>query len=221
MRFFSIFYSQVNPDLVTTAAIPAADDVSAWTVAPSSAPVASAPVTPKTPLPSGTPNLAISPASLSFGNVATNTSVLKTFTLTNTGDALLTFSSAGFAGTSAYSQDSSTCAATPAAGATCSVTVRYAPTAGGEALESFNLVSDAPNSPATVALSSVAYNPVSFKDLTTGAGVLPAGVLNKTYPPYDFGGLLDVSNEASFDKSMVTWSQPSGLPEGMTFDIVY
>jgi hypothetical protein len=91
--------------------------------------------------------------------------------------------------------------------------VRFAPTAVGEALDTYNLVSDAPGSPHTIALSSVAYNPVSLNKEG-----LPAAFINTDYVPFEFGRLLDVSNELSPDRSKATWDAPLGLPEGMQLD---
>jgi hypothetical protein len=203
--------SLISASLITQAAIPAADDFGAWALAPDT--LAEATVVAPPPATVGTPALDVSPASLTFGNVATNTSKLKTFVLTNTGDGLLTFSSAGLTGNTAYSQESSTCAGTLVPAASCSVTVRFAPTVIGEALESYDLVSDAPNSPQTIALSSLAFNPVSLT-----AGALPGALLNELYGPFEFSSFLAVSNEASPDKSLAVWGEPAGIPAGMSFD---
>lgn len=203
--------SLVGADLVTEESIPAADDTFAWSVPPGT--LAAAEAVPESPVVSGAPALEVSFASLTFDRVATNTSEVRTFVLTNTGDALLNLTDGEFAGDAAYSQESSTCAETLAPAANCSVAVRFAPTVVGQATGTYSFATDAPGSPHQIALSADAYNPVEL-----AAGTLPEAMLNVPYAPFDFKTLLTVSNEDAPDKEQATWSQPSGLPSGMSFN---
>jgi sugar lactone lactonase YvrE len=100
----------------------------------------------------GTIPVTIAPNSLSFGSVRVGgSSVAKKVTLTNQQNIALAFSnitvSAGFAITS------NTCGTGVAAGATCSVSVKFTPTAPGDVSGALAFTDDAANSPQVVTLS--------------------------------------------------------------------
>ena len=106
------------------------------------------------------PIASVSPATLNFGtqNVGT-TSASQTVTLRNTGSGILNISSISFAGPGGgadYSQTNN-CGGqlTPQGGAkdNCTITVTFAPTAGGSRPDIIQIVDDSANSPQTVALS--------------------------------------------------------------------
>jgi len=105
------------------------------------------------------PKVALSPASLSFGNQVINTtSAAKTVTLTNTGTASLKISSITASADFAISK--STCGATLAAGKKCKVSVTFTPTQLGKLTGTLTFTDNAAKSPQTVTLS--------------GTGILPA-----------------------------------------------
>ncbi|MBZ5658723.1 MAG: choice-of-anchor D domain-containing protein, partial [Acidobacteriia bacterium] len=109
--------------------------------------------------------VALSPISLTFGNVVINTtSTAKTVTLTNSGAATLSISSIATSGSFAVS--STTCGATLAVGKKCKVIVTFAPTVLGALTGALTFTDNAPDSPQTVALS--------------GTGVLPATLMPAT-----------------------------------------
>jgi len=77
----------------------------------------------------------LTPASADFGSVNTGSLSAKTFTLANAGNAALTITSVSIAGTNAasFTIGSNSCGSTLAAGASCTVTVTFAPTTTGTA----------------------------------------------------------------------------------------
>ncbi len=112
----------------------------------------------------GSASLTASPDSLSFGSEAVGSSTAaQSVTVHNTGTAAATISSvtasAGFGQTN-------TCGTTLAAGASCTVSATFTPTASGAASGSLTVASNATNSTLTVALSGTG----------TGGTVAPVNV---------------------------------------------
>ncbi len=96
--------------------------------------------------------VSISPASLSFGNVAiNNTSAQKTVTLKNTGTTMLDSSS--ITASTNFAISSKTCGATLGSGKTCKVSVTLTPTQLGPVTGTLSFTDNAAGSPQTVALS--------------------------------------------------------------------
>ena len=88
---------------------------------------------------------------LSFGDVASgSTSAAQTVTVTNPGTSAASVSSVSVTGP--FSQ-TNTCGSSIAAGGSCTVSVKFAPTSGGPLTGTLSLASSAPGSPLTVALS--------------------------------------------------------------------
>ncbi|MFC4587025.1 choice-of-anchor D domain-containing protein [Sphaerisporangium corydalis] len=95
--------------------------------------------------------LTASPASLSFGSrQAGSTSPAQTVTVTNSGSASAALS--GVTTTGDYAQ-TTTCGSTLAAGASCTVSVTFTPTASGSRPGTVRVASNDVNSPLTVSLS--------------------------------------------------------------------
>jgi hypothetical protein len=95
--------------------------------------------------------LTASPSSLSFGseNVG-STSAAQTVTVSNPGTTAASVSSVSASGPFS---ETSTCGSSIAAGGSCSVSVKFAPTAAGAASGTLSVASSAPSSPLSVALS--------------------------------------------------------------------
>src|SRR5580692_7174753 len=112
------------------------------------------------------PQLTINPASVTFGNVAVGSSGTQTVTLTNAGTGTLTVTSASPSGTG-FSMSGASMPMTINAGSSASFSAIFAPTSAGAATGSMSIVSNAPGSPASIALSGtgmqgqVAANPSS------------------------------------------------------------
>lgn len=124
------------------------------------------------------PTVSLSPTSLSFGNQTVGTSSkAQVITVTNTGSSTLTFSGLKLTGSQKgnYSQ-SNTCGATLGAGASCTASVTFSPTAIGSLTATLQILDNASNSPQTASLSgtgvgaAATLSPVSlsFNGVTVG-----------------------------------------------------
>jgi Abnormal spindle-like microcephaly-assoc'd, ASPM-SPD-2-Hydin len=122
------------------------------------------------------PQLTISPASVAFGNVSVGSSGTQTVTLTNAGTGTMTVTSATPSGTG-FSMSGAGMPMTINAGSSASFSAIFAPTAAGAATGSISIVSNAPGSPAAIALSGtgmqgqVAASPssVNFGSIAVGS----------------------------------------------------
>jgi hypothetical protein len=124
----------------------------------------SAPASPLTIILSGTATqtqaqLGISPASVNFNSVAVGSSNPQTITLSNTGNASLTISAFSASGTG-YSMSGLSVGQVIAAGGNATFTATFTPTAGGTSAGSISISTNAPNSPATIALTGIGTQPL-------------------------------------------------------------
>ncbi|WP_405579342.1 choice-of-anchor D domain-containing protein [Streptomyces sp. NBC_01190] len=104
-------------------------------------------------------NLSTSPSSLTFASQALNTtSAAQTVTVTNTGTAAAAVSGVTAGGD--FSQ-TNTCGSSIAVNASCTVSVKFTPTASGTRTGSVTVNSNASNSPATVALTGTGAGTVA------------------------------------------------------------
>src|SRR5919205_2612038 len=104
--------------------------------------------------PASAPAVALTPTSLTFGAQAIGTtSAPQSITVTNTGNASLFINSAATRGANPldFTQVSDGCSGlTLAAGASCSVSISFSPTASGTRSATFTLTDNAAGSPQTV-----------------------------------------------------------------------
>src|SRR2546427_579723 len=131
------------------------------------------------------PQLSVVPPSASFGDVAVGTRNSQTITLINSGTANLTISQAKPSG-NGLSMTGLTVPLTLSAGQRTSFNVAFAPTSAGSITGSLSLVSDAPNSPSTIALSGTGVTStflltasptsLSFGNVTVGSTSAPQTV---------------------------------------------
>lgn len=120
------------------------------------------------------PQLTISPSSVAFSGVNVGSSSSKTVTLSNTGNATLNITAATISG-SGYAM--TLAPTTINAGTNTTFSVTFAPTLEGSAAGSISITSNAPGSPATIALSgtglqalgSVSPTSVSFGSVAVGS----------------------------------------------------
>jgi hypothetical protein len=97
------------------------------------------------------PVAGLSPASLTFaGQMVGSTSSAQTVTLANTGNAALAITSIAASGDFAATN---TCGSSVAAGANCTISVTFHPTAGGSESGTLTITDNAPGSPHTVSLA--------------------------------------------------------------------
>src|SRR2546426_81709 len=133
--------------------------------------------------PQGNGQLSARPASVAFGNVTVGSRSTQAIGLSNTGSVNLTVSLGGATGPG-FSISGLTFPLTLPPGQSSAFNVQFAPTATGSASGSVSLVSDAPNSPSTIALSGTGAQPqlsvtppsVSFGNVLVGS----TGVQNFT-----------------------------------------
>src|SRR6266446_3001052 len=98
------------------------------------------------------PQLAPTPSSASFGSVVTGTSNSQTIKLSNAGSASVTISQATVSG-AGFTITGPAVPLTIAAGSSATFNVAFTPGAAGSVTGTVSLVSNAPNSPLTIALS--------------------------------------------------------------------
>src|SRR2546426_652541 len=131
------------------------------------------------------PQLSVVPPSASFGDVAVGTRNSQTITLINSGTGNVTISQATPSG-NGFSITGLTFPLTLSAGQRTSFNVAFAPTSAGSVTGSLSLVSDAPNSPSTIALSGTGVTStflltasptsLSFGNVTVGSNSTPQTV---------------------------------------------
>ncbi len=100
------------------------------------------------------PVLSLTPAALSFSAASGTTSAVQYATLTNTGNAQLNLNAIALLGANAAAfKQSTTCGGTLAAGASCSVTLSFAPTGVAGYSATLSVADNASGAPHTVVLS--------------------------------------------------------------------
>jgi hypothetical protein len=119
--------------------------------------------------------LSVTPSSASFGSVVTGSTNSQTFQVKNSGTAGLTVSQVAATG-SGFSVSGVSTPFTLAPGASSTFNVQYAPTAAGAVNGSVSIVSNAPNSPATVSLSGTGV--AATHTLSVSPGSLSFGSVN-------------------------------------------
>lgn len=105
------------------------------------------------------PAASLSQSSLSFGSIAQgNSSSAQSVTLTNSGTAALSITSIA---ASANFSETNNCGSNLAVGASCQVSVIFAPASAGAVAGSLTITDSAPGSPQTVNLSGTGVAPIS------------------------------------------------------------
>src|SRR5262249_43462501 len=125
--------------------------------------------------------LSVTPSSASFGSVVTGNTDSQTIQLKNSGTASLPVSQVAASG-SGFSVSGARVPFPLAPGAASTFNVQYAPTSAGAATGSLTIVSDAPNSPATVSLN--------------GTGVAATRTLSVNPGSLSFGSVTDGSSSS-------------------------
>lgn len=123
----------------------------------------------------GTPAVSLVPSSLSFGNQFTSTvSPIQIITLTNTGTATLTITSAVLTGANSgdFTISSSTCGASLGAGNNCTYSLSFIPTILGPRSASLTITDNAAGSPHAATLSGNGVHQISGNGKIGGTGVI-------------------------------------------------
>ena len=109
------------------------------------------------------PTAGLAPPSLTFANTLVGTpSAVQTITLSNTGNGALNLTSIAITGTNSgdFSQ-TNTCGTSVAAGANCSISVTFKPTATGTRSASVSITDNASGSPQSVGLTGTGTVPIA------------------------------------------------------------
>jgi hypothetical protein len=163
--------------------------------------------------------LVASPSSLSFGSQsAGTTSVARTVTVSNPNSAAVPALRLAVSGP--FSQTSTCQASIPARGS-CTVSVRFAPTAAGSASGSLTVASKAPGSPLTVALSG-AGAPPSTKVAPSSAGIPPTTNLALNKPTFGSSVFQNYVSSNAVDGNPKTYWESldgAGYPQALTVNL--
>jgi hypothetical protein len=154
----------------------------------------------------GGPALVVSPSSLSFGSRPVGTGgPAQPVTVSNTGTAAAALSAITASGDFAQTNN---CGTALAAGASCTVNVTFTPTAAGARTGTLSIVSNAPGSPHTAAL--------------TGSGGTPAGTNLAAGRPVTATGFADVygpGNAVDGNANSYWESANNAFPQSITVDL--
>jgi hypothetical protein len=174
--------------------------------------------------------LNVTPTSAAFGNVSVGTSVSQTIQLSNTGTAALTVSQLSVTG-SGYSTGSVTLPITINPGQASTFNIQYLPTAAGSATGSVSIVSSAPNSPATIALSgsglaatqtiSLSTTNISFGNVTTGTASTHGVTVTNTGNASVKISQIGLSGSAGFSLTGAAVPVTLSPSQGLTFNVVF
>jgi len=152
-------------------------------------------------------SLTASPASLSFGDVASgSTSAAQTVTVSNPGTSAASVSSVSVSG-GAFSQ-TNTCGSSIAAGGSCTVSVKFAPTSGGPLSGTLSVATSAPGSPLTIALTGTGVTP------TTNLALNAPVTASSDYENYVPANVTD-GNTSSYWES----ADGAGYPQAITVNL--
>ena len=166
------------------------------------------------------PAITLNPTSINFGDqLLATTSPAQTVTLTNSGTAALTISSIAISGTNAADfAQTNTCPLSPntlAAGANCTLSVTFTPSATGGRSASITIADNAAGSPQSIALSGNGVNStpgVMMIGSTSANGNFGAGV-RLTIPATTQAGDLLIA-VAGTNGSPSSWTTPTGWTAG-------
>src|SRR2546426_1131344 len=179
----------------------------------------------KNTTPQGNGQLSARPASVAFGNVTVGSSSTQAVSFSNTGNVNLTVSLGGATGPG-FSISGLTFPLTLPPGQSSTLSVQFAPTATGSVSGSLSLVSNAPNSPSTIALSGAGVQPqlsvvppsVSFGNVLVGS----TGVQNLTLTNSGSANLTIAQGsftEAGFSISGLTFPLTLASGQSSTFSV--
>jgi len=175
------------------------------------------------------PTLTITPSSANFGNVTVGLPATQTFQLMNSGTATLTATQVGVAG-SGFTIGTLSLPITLSPGQATTFNVQFDPASAGNATGNLSIVSNAPSSPATVALSGTGIAPthtlsfsttsIAFGDVTTGSSA--AQNINVTNTGNSSVTISQISlSGAAFTPSGATTPVTLTAAQSMTFGVTF
>jgi len=168
-------------------------------------------------------SLQVTPASISFGNVAVGTTDSQSIQLSNTGTTALTVSQVSVTG-SAFSTSGLTLPLTLSPGKASTFNAKFSPTSAAGASGSLTITSNAPGSPAMVALTgtgvattltlSLSSNSFGFGNVNTGSSATQTETITNTGNATIQITQISVSGSGY---SLTGTGTPVGLSAGQTF----
>ena len=159
------------------------------------------------PNPAQPGSLTATPSSLSFGDVASgSTSAAQSVTVSNPGGSAASVSSVSVSGP--FSQ-TNTCGSSIAAGGSCTVSVKFAPTSGGSQTGTLSVATSAPGSPLTAALSGTGVT--STTNLALNQPVTASSSTSSSYTPQ----MAVDGNTSTYWES----TDGAGYPQTITVDL--
>lgn len=140
------------------------------------------------------PMIGLSPTSVNFGNQAAGTTSSPTpITVTNTGNATVTFTSIAVTGTNNTSfGESDNCLPNLTVGNSCTINVTFSPATTGSFSAAVTLTDNATNNPQTVSLSGTGIAPVTLSATSISFGTVLVGS-NKTANPVTLTNHMNVA----------------------------
>src|ERR1700733_3026369 len=177
---------------------------------------------------SPTPELTVSPSSLSFGSVTVNSSATQSFTLTSSGTAAVTVNSASITG-SGFSIVGGSLPATLSPNQTLTLTVQFAPTASGSVTGRLTISSNSARNTPRVSLSGTGAAATTTPQLSFSASTLSfssVAVNSSATQPLTLtssGTAAVTVNSASVSGtgfSLVTASLPTTLNPGQSLTVL-
>ena len=172
------------------------------------------------------PAVTLSSMTVNFSpQLATTTSAPQVVTLTNSGDAALTFSSVILTGTFAETNTCPTGSATLAAGSSCTFSVTFVPPAGGSAVGLIEITDNASPLPQAIELTGTGED-FSLSASPSSSSVTPGGSASYTITVTPVGGFnaavsftcgtLPTGAACSFSPASVTPSGSAGATTTLT-----
>jgi hypothetical protein len=140
------------------------------------------------------PMLSLSPTSINFGNQSDGTtSAASAITVTNSGNATVTFTSIAVTGTNlANFGETNNCGSSLTQGSTCTINVTFSPTTAGSYSAAVTLTDNAANNPQSVGLSGTGIVPVTLSASSLSFGTVLVGT-SKTASPVTLTNQMSVA----------------------------
>jgi hypothetical protein len=164
------------------------------------------------------PGIALSASTLTFTQAAESMSAAQTVTLTNTGNAVLNIGSITLTGTNAWNfPETTTCGATVAAGATCTISVAFNPSLAASFGATLTVASNATPATTSVALNGTGTGTITIDSSSATDWKIGSGALNLDFNPQT-GRIFSVNlvgyPDEMVDVNRTGGGQPLGLYSG-------
>jgi hypothetical protein len=175
------------------------------------------------------PALTMTPSSASFGNVTVGSPSTQPIQITNSGTGTLTVTQVGVAGTG-FTTGTLALPLSLNAGQSTNLSVQFAPTSAGADSGSVTIVSNAPNSPAVVALSGTgvaATQTLTFSTTSLGFGNVNAGSSSTQNVTLTNSGNASVTVSSVTESGAAFTLSGAGAPvtltagQAMTFGVIF